>query len=67
MVDLVEVEAQAPVARVCQENGCVTVLSQYNSTSWCGVHSRRDWRASREPRRRATVPASAGDGDDGDW
>jgi hypothetical protein len=45
--------------RICRETGCTTVLSQYNATAWCGLHSRRDWRANREPRRRsesATVP-----------
>jgi hypothetical protein len=43
----------SPVERTCEETGCTTVLSQYNSTAWCGLHSRRDWRANREPRRRA--------------
>ena len=46
----------------------MTVLSQYNTTAWCGVHSRRDWRASREPRRRVESPTTAETGDgDGDW
>jgi hypothetical protein len=64
----------APAARVCREDGCTTVLSQYNSTAWCGLHSRRDWRANREPRRRsapAGAPASEtgadGAGEDEDW
>ena len=62
-----DIEAEAaPEARVCREVGCSTVLSQYNSTAWCGLHSRRDWRANREPRRRATAPVAADD-DDGDW
>jgi len=39
--------------RQCAEPGCTTVLSRYNATAWCGVHHRRDWRATREPRRRS--------------
>jgi hypothetical protein len=39
--------------RQCSEPGCTTVLSRYNATAWCGVHHRRDWRATREPRRRS--------------
>ena len=42
-----------PRTRVCTEPGCTTVLSRYNATNWCGVHHRRDWRATREPRRRS--------------
>jgi hypothetical protein len=59
-------DERAPEARVCREEGCATVLSQYNSTAWCGLHSRRDWRANREPRRRTgtnSTPAS----DEDDW
>ena len=70
-VETVDVTVSVPGARVCQENGCVTVLSQYNSTAWCGLHSRRDWRASREPRRRngAGSPSgtAAAESDDTDW
>jgi hypothetical protein len=40
-------------ARVCTEPGCTTVLSRYNATAWCGLHHRRDWRATREVRRRS--------------
>jgi hypothetical protein len=45
------------------------VLSQYNATAWCGLHSRRDWRATREPRRRnGTAPVAAtAEHDDSDW
>ena len=61
-----EVEA-APEARVCREAGCTTILSQYNSTAWCGLHSRRDWRANREPGRRTASSGAAASDDDGDW
>ena len=40
-------------ARSCAEPGCTTVLSRYNATNWCGLHHRRDWRATRELRRRS--------------
>ena len=69
-VEALETAEAAPQARVCREAGCTTVLSQYNSTAWCGLHSRRDWRANREPRRRAaTLAASAVDDSDDseDW
>jgi hypothetical protein len=53
--------------RICGEAGCSTVLSVYNGTSFCGIHSRRDWRANREPRRRSSghhgEPAAAADDD----
>ena len=69
-LDTLETAEAAPEARVCRERGCTTILSQYNSTAWCGLHSRRDWRANREPRRRAataTEVAPADDNDDNDW
>ena len=55
-VETLDTAETAPKARVCREAGCTTILSQYNSTAWCGLHSRRDWRANREPRRRTATP-----------
>ena len=69
-VEALETAEAAPQARVCREAGCTTVLSQYNSTAWCGLHSRRDWRANREPRRRATAAAAitgTADDENEDW
>jgi hypothetical protein len=54
-------EATVADPRICREAGCATVLSQYNSTAWCGLHSRRDWRANREPRRRPEMTVEGAD------
>ena len=65
-LETLETAEAALEARVCREAGCTTILSQYNATAWCGLHSRRDWRANREPRRRAPAAAVAAADDDDD-
>ena len=60
-------EEVAAAARICRETGCTTVLSQYNATAWCGLHSRRDWRATREPRRRSAPIAGPPDEGADEW
>ena len=32
--------ASFPRGRVCQAEGCLTILSVYNPLAWCSVHER---------------------------
>ena len=34
-----EASARPPTGRVCTQDGCATVLSTYNSSSFCWLHA----------------------------
>jgi hypothetical protein len=39
----------SPQGRVCQNEGCATVLSIYNSSADCSMHERRTTKSVRQP------------------
>jgi hypothetical protein len=43
------------VGRTCRSLGCGTLLSRYNSTPWCAVHSHPGHVSLRAPRRRSAA------------
>ncbi len=43
--------SRPPAGRVCAIHGCSTVLSTYNSSSYCWLHSPMQYKPSRGPAR----------------